>query len=349
MNKLTCRCSRLLMTLVLAAVVLTAGAGVHANEGTVADKLAEALNYYSELEFEKSIQIAEGLLGRDDLTSRDSIAIFETLSIVTYAKGEGFLKKAVNYLEQISTVGPCVSRLPQEMWPQELRDKWYNILKGKNQLTCDEDGPDGIKTIAILEFDNYSVGEYQEKLGALGKGLADFFEHDFSKLSDLRVVERDKIDFILKEIAMVQAGKVDKATAVKVGKIVGAQLMVFGSITQLDSKNARMVVRVVNVETSEIMASVDKEGKPEFSKMEKELVKEIAELLDLELSDDIMKAIDQGGTTSLDATSYYSLGLEYMDRYDYKNAYASFKKAYEMDSSFVEAKRKMDVYRPLVG
>ena len=69
----------------------------------------------------------------------------------------------------------------------------------------------------------------------------------------------------------------------------------------------------------------------------------------VELSDDIMKAIDQGGTESLDATTYYSLGLEYMDRYDYKNAYASFKKAFELDSSFVEAKRKMDVYRPLVG
>jgi TolB-like protein len=328
---------------------MTFGVASGQDEGTVADKLAEALNYYAELEFDKGIETARGLLERDNLTAKDSVAIFETMSIITYAKGEDYLKQSVEYLQKISKIGPCVTHLPQEIWPRELRDNWYKLLKQMNKLSCDQGGPTEITTIAIMEFDNHSIGEYQEKLGSLAKGLADFFEHDFSKISTLRVVERDKIDFILKEIELQQSGAVDVATAVKVGKILGAQLMVFGSITQLDDDNTRMVVRAVKVETSEIIASVDKEGKPEYSKMEKELVKELAGILDIQLTDEISKLIEQGGTGSVDATTYYSMGLEYMDRYDYKNAYEHFKKAYELDNEFTEAKRKMEIYRPLVG
>ena len=337
--------------IVLFALMVALGQTIPAaaeDQVSVPDKLVEALNYYSELEFDKGIEVAGSLLQRPDLTDKDSIAVFETLSIITYAKGEEYLKKAIGYLEKISTIGPCVTRLPQEIWPRELKDNWYKLLKARDQLICQETSSE-INTIAIMEFDNHSIGEYQKKLGSLSKGLADFFEHDFAKISALRVVERDKIDFILKEIALQQSGSVDKATAVKVGKILGAQLMVFGSITQLDDKNTRMVVRVVKVETSEILASVDKEGKPEYSKMEKELVKEVAELLDIKLNADIEKLIDQGGTASLDATTYYSMGLDAMDRYDYKAAYDNFSKAYTLDNGFVEAKRKMEIYRPLVG
>jgi tetratricopeptide (TPR) repeat protein len=110
-----------------------------------------------------------------------------------------------------------------------------------------------------------------------------------------------------------------------------------------------MVVRVVSVETSEIIASVDKEAKPEYFKMEKELVEELAKKLDITLSDDVKALIKEGGTESLDATTFYSKGLEYMDRYDYKKAYEFFKKAYDLDNSFVEAKRKMEIYQPLAS
>jgi tetratricopeptide (TPR) repeat protein len=348
-----CKC-KTLKTAIFAATAFaimlwSAGTAVGQQEVPVADKLAEALNYYAELDFDKGLEVARQLLTRDNLTKKDSVAIFETMSIITYAKGEEYLRQALEYLDKISKIGPCVTHLPQEIWPRELRDSWYKLLKEMNKLTCDQGGPTEITTIAIMEFDNHSIGEYQEKLGHLAKGLADFFEHDFAKISTLRVVERDKIDFILKEIELQQSGSVDIATAVKVGKILGAQLMVFGSITQLDDDNTRMVVRAVKVETSEIIASVDKEGKPEYSRMEKELVKELAGILDIQLSDEISALIEQGGTGSLDATTYYSMGLEYMDRYDYKNAYEHFKKAYELDNEFVEAKRKMEIYRPLVG
>ena len=331
-----------------ACMVLMAAGGVSGQAVTVADRLAEALNLYNDLEFDAGLKIADDLLIRPDLTSHDSVAIYEVLSIITYAKGEAYLQEALGYLNRISTIGPCMMPMPRDIWPRELRDRWYQFLKEKDQLICDKPSED-IHTIAIMPFDNFSTGEYQEKLGALGKGLADFFAYDFGKISAFTVVERDKIEFIMKEIELQKSGAVDRASAVQVGKILGAKYMVFGSITQLDRRSTRMVVRVVSVETSEIITQADREGSPQYSKMEKELVQEISESLDVDLTEETVELINQGGTESLDATSHYAMGLDYMDKYDYKKAYEHFKTAYELDNSFVEAKRKMEIYRPLAG
>ena len=128
-----------------------------------------------------------------------------------------------------------------------------------------------------------------------------------------------------------------------------AQMMVFGSITQLDGKNARMVVRVVDVETSEIVTTADMEGKPNFVEMEKALVKDIAGKLNLAFSKETGAAIEESATDDMDAARLYSLGLKYMDEYEYEKAYDYFRKAYEKDNSFAEAKKKMEIYKPLVS
>jgi len=337
---------RLLAALAVSLTLLISTAAAQV-ENSVADQLAKALQNYVTADFDDGITITQPLLKRNDLQNRDSVAIFAVMSMLTYGKGQAYLEKSFEYLKKIAGVGPCVMPLPYEFWPQEIRDHWYKLLHDQNQLVCPEEGDVPIKTIAVMEFDNYSTGKYQEELGFITKGLAEFFEADFSKLSDLQVVERDKIDFLLKEIQLSQAGMVDQSTAVRVGKLLGAQIMVFGSLTQLDGKNAKMLVKAVKVETSEIIASVEREGKPEYFQMEKELVKELAAKLDLTLNKETEQAIDAGGTSSMDAATMYSKGLFYQDKYEYAQAYEFFKKAYEMDNTFAEAKRKMEIYKPL--
>jgi len=332
--------------------VLTMGVmnKVSAQEETdVASRLAEAIDLYSNLEFEKGQAITQELIKQDNLTARDSIAIYEVMSIITYAKGQDYQRKAFDFLNKISAIDPCLVLFPREIWPSELRDQWYKIIKKKNKLICDEENDPAIRNIAIMEFDNYSVGKYQEELGYLAKGLADFFQHDFSQISSLKVVERDKIEYVLKELELAESGKVDKATAARVGKMLGAQLMVFGSITQLSPKSTRMIVRVVKVETSEIIASVDKEGKPDYVALEKELVNQLAEKLDIMLTDETRMILKESNTGSMDAAKLYARGLDFMDQYDYAKAYEYFKMAYDKDNSFTEAKRKMEIYRPLIG
>ncbi len=326
---------------------LTLSAAAQSAPG-VGEQLTLALQHYNELNFEDGITVAEGILDRDDLNRRDSVAAYEILSLLTYALGEEYMTRSLGYLEKISQVGPCVIHLPRELWPQQLRDRWYYLANQANALMCGDEG-EGVTTIAVLPFDNYSIGEYQEKLGLLSHGLAEFFAHDFRKASSLTVIERDKIDFLLQELELTKAGAVDAATAAKVGKLLGAQYMVFGSITQMDDDEAKFLVRTVDVETSEIVATAEREGKPKYLRMQKELVDDLAKQLNLALGSDFKKLLNEGTSASLDAATLYSQGLEYQRNYDYRAAYEAFKQAYELDPKFTEAKRKMDIYRPLVG
>ena len=178
-------------------------------ESAVVDKLGEALKLYSELDFEKGLEITNQLFMRKDVSIKDSMAIFAVKSMLTYGKGEEYIAKSYKYLEKMADLGPCAIQLPYDFWPQKLRNQWYQITKDKNMLICPEDSDREIKTIAIMEFDNYSAGKYQEELGFITKGLADFFEADFSRMSSLRVVERDKVDYILKEIELSKKGMVE--------------------------------------------------------------------------------------------------------------------------------------------
>jgi len=315
----------------------------------VSAQLEEAIQFYNDLEFEKGLSLTRELLKEEGINDQDSIAIYSVMSMLTYAMGTDYLRQSFQYLDKIAQIGPCKVPLPNQFWPQQLRDQWYDLAHARNALMCTGESDPEIKTVAIMEFDNYSVGKYQEELGFITKGLADFFEADFSNISSLKVVERDKIDFILKEIELSEAGKVDASTAVRVGKLLGAQLMIFGSIVQLDKNNTKMLCKVVKVETSEILTSVEREGKPEYFKMEKDMVMELAEKLNLALSDDTQEIIKTSGTESTDAATLYAKGLFHMDKYDYKKAYEYFKMAYDMDNTFVEAKQKMDIYQPLAA
>ncbi|MGH8016045.1 MAG: CsgG/HfaB family protein [Candidatus Zixiibacteriota bacterium] len=317
-------------------------------EKTIAEVLAKSYKLYALTEFEEAIKISEELLTRPDLMQKDSVAIYEMLGVCNYAKGQEYINKSFDYLNKIAAIGPCVNPLPQEFWPKELCNRWYSVTKASSVLNCSSTNPSAT-TIAFLPFDNYSMGDYQEKLGLFSNALAEFFSHDFRKISKLDVVERNKMDYLLDELKRTEAGITSDAAAIRLGKMLGAKLMVFGTISQIDDRTARMVARVVEVETSRIVASVDEEGAPNFNKMEKTLVERLAKELEVLTDESPKDLLQQGGTGSLDALYYYSVGLDQMDKYDYKKAYENFKKAFELDPSFVEAKQKMDTYGPLVG
>jgi len=339
---------RIFLIIILGFAAILPSNAISEDVQPTAAALGKAYKLYSLAEFVESMKLAEGLLVRADLTSRDTIAVYEILGLCNYAKGKEYMDRSYEYLNKIATIGPCVSPLPQEFWPKELCNKWYSVLKASSVMNCTSVSS-GAPTIAFLPFDNFSMGDYQEKLGLFSNALAEFFSHDFRKISQLEVVERNKMDYLLDELKRTEAGITSDAAAVKIGKMLGAKLMVFGTISQIDDRTARMVARVVEVETSRIVASVDEEGAPNFNKMEKTLVERLAKELEVLTGESSKDLLQQGGTGSLDALYYYSLGLEQSDQYDYKKAYESFKKAYEFDNNFTEAKQKMDTYSPLVG
>lgn len=341
---------RLLLIVVMFMVCLSASTAAPQTHNSIAGELANAFDQYVHTQFEGAIDIADRLFQRPELTVQDSLAVYEVLCVCAYAKGPTHHEEAFSYLTRMADLGPCVIPLPHDFWPRELQDRWWHQFKSTfNTLTCPREYDQNVRTIAIMPFDNLSIGQYKESLSLLGSSLSEFFAYNFSAYSDLDIVERNQLDYLIREQKLVRDSLVDAATAIRLGKLLGAQLMVFGSISQYDKDEARLLVRVVDVETGRVLTMISEEGKPHYSKMVRKSVEEVADKLELQLDNSKSDRLKQGGTDSMDALQLYTRGLDYMDKYDYSNAYEFFKKAYEADNHFIQAREKMKIYQPLVG
>ena len=107
-------------------------------------------------------------------------------------------------------------------------------------------------TVAIMYFNNNVFTKDARDYDGLIKGLPDFLITEMSANPDIRVIERDQVQKLIDEQKLVGAGQVDRETAVKVGKLLGAQHMIFGGFMADPKGNFRIDARAVNVETGAI-------------------------------------------------------------------------------------------------
>lgn len=115
--------------------------------------------------------------------------------------------------------------------------------------------------VAVLYFDNNSFGKDRGDYDGLGKGIADLLINDMASNPSMRIVERDRIQSILQEHSLVQSKTIDPQTAVRLGKLLGAQYMITGGFMS-DSKGTLLVTsRVISVETGAIMNPVKLQSK----------------------------------------------------------------------------------------
>jgi TolB-like protein len=104
-------------------------------------------------------------------------------------------------------------------------------------------------TVAIMYFNNNVITKDARDYDGLSKGLPDFLITEMSSNSAIRVVERDQVQKLLDEQKLVGDGQVDRQSAVTVGKLLGAQHMIFGGFMADPKGNFRIDARAVNVET----------------------------------------------------------------------------------------------------
>ena len=109
-------------------------------------------------------------------------------------------------------------------------------------------------TVAVLPFTNGAIGKANDELAPLSKGLSDLLGGSLASNPGIRVVERDRIQAVLDEQKLSSGGAVDAATAVKIGKIIGAHHMITGTFVTEKSGVMRVVTRVFNVETTELVS-----------------------------------------------------------------------------------------------
>ncbi|HEU4457147.1 MAG TPA: CsgG/HfaB family protein [Longimicrobium sp.] len=114
--------------------------------------------------------------------------------------------------------------------------------------------------IAVLPFTNGgSFGRDREDLAAMEVGIQQMLLTELQQNPALRVVERAAIREMLNEQDLGTAGRLDPATAARVGKLVGARYAVMGVFMDLYG-DFRLDGRIVNVETSETVRAVSIRG-----------------------------------------------------------------------------------------
>ncbi len=105
-------------------------------------------------------------------------------------------------------------------------------------------------TLAVFPFTCDPKLEKQR----VGFAASELMSHRFVADGNFMVVERGEIGKILSEQKLQASGAVDSATAVRIGKVLGAGTILPGNIQKVDGKY-QVNARLVNAETSEVLVS----------------------------------------------------------------------------------------------
>lgn len=148
------------------------------------------------------------------------------------------------------------------------------------------------KRVAILDFDYGTVRSYVAGLFGtdvdVGKGIADLLVKHLVKDGTYTVVERKMLDKILAEQNFSNSDRANPASAAQIGKILGLDAIIVGTITQfggetketkvggvggglgrfglggVGTKKSKAIVtvdaRIIDIDTAEILAVADGKG-----------------------------------------------------------------------------------------
>ncbi len=177
------------------------------------------------------------------------------------------------------------------------------------------------KTVAVLSFTN---GSGDTSYDPLGKGIAAMMITDLSSVPSVQLVERERLSDITSEMQLQQTKLVDPATAVSVGKLVGAQYVVTGAITAIDPR-VRLDTRVVRVQTGQIVKTAEVTGEQnQFFDLQQKLSRALIKGLDVALSPEdstrLAQQQQQERIDNLNTQLHFSEALDLFDRKLYVEA-----------------------------
>ena len=146
--------------------------------------------------------------------------------------------------------------------------------------------------IAVLDFDYATVQTYSQAMFGsnvdIGKGITDLLVTGLVKDGTFSIIERKALDKIMTEQNFSNSQRADPTSAAKLGKLLGVDAIIVGSITQFGNEtkkvgigggggtwggfglggvghsnskaNVGITARIINVDTGEIMAVAEGAG-----------------------------------------------------------------------------------------
>ena len=307
--------------------------------------MEEAKDEYIFANYDRAIELFSEVAHSSEYDSEARIEAFRYLGRSYIAKDqEAEAREAMTELIQLE---PPIVELNADDEPPPLIRLYYEARRDAQEGDYQVEQRDpGLQTLAVMDFTNNSVDQ-RERFDGLSKGLPSMMINYVNNGVDLKVIERERIQWLLDELELQrQEDVVDQSTAVRTGELLGANAVVFGSYIILNDQ-MRISARVVKVETGEVLLGEEVTGEAEnFFELIEELSQNITRAVNVEAEE---TQLGNEETNSLDAMMAYSDGLEYMEQGNYRPAFEKFMEAVDHDDSFVRAERKAESLRPMLA
>ncbi len=177
--------------------------------------------------------------------------------------------------------------------------------------------------VAVLALRNLGPSVH---LAAMEGGFADIFQDNLGAIKNVRLVEREKLRTVLAEQKLSISGLADPATAVRVGRLLGAQRLVYGSFVEMGD-DLRLDVRLADSQSAAVLAAETAQGKTaEFATLLEGLSLRLAANLAVQPDADAATRIKAATPTrSIEAAIYLADG----DKALVAGQYAAAAAAYE--------------------
>ncbi len=177
-----------------------------------------------------------------------------------------------------------------------------------------------------------------KKYFPLSRGFSEMISIDLAKVKSLTILERIRIQAVLDELKFGQSSMVDKSTAPRAGKLLGAGTIVSGDYDV--SKDGKFTIDLGSwdVRTSQRKLWVNKNGNlDDFFTLQKEIVFAFLQKNNIELTQAEKEAIAYIPTQNLQAFVAFSRGLMQEDGGHFGRANSYFQRATELDPNFKAA------------
>jgi TolB-like protein len=196
------------------------------------------------------------------------------------------------------------------------------------------------RTLAVLPLQKATANAGPD---GLGEALAGMLVSDLVEVPGLTLVERDRVDALLAEVALGSSGFLDPALAVRAGKGLGAQEVLVGSYAVVDQVLV-IDARRVEVRTGRVTDAANARGPlSDFVALEKEIAEELIADLHIELTAaDRRRLQSRALTEDLGAAQAWGAGLAARRAGRMDEARASFQRALLADPAFQQAQEALE-------
>lgn len=213
-----------------------------------------------------------------------------------------------------------------------------NVLKQQAQQALAREAqissaPPTPHSVAVFPF---GFNSSREDLQPLVYALSDMMTTDFSVSNALTVLERARIQTLLDEMSLTQAGYTDPATGARAGRLLHAEHVVQGVITTLGDQDLRLDADVLNTTRSASEGNVTSQDQlNKLFDMEKDLVfRTLRDVLGVQLTPAEEQKIRENRASNMLAFLAYGRGLHERDRGNYEAALQDFQQAQQLDPGF---------------